>query len=314
MLICKGGDLLFYLFLAILCSSAIALIFKYSETNGMNRYAVTTSNYFMATIVSVIIVIKEGILKIEHELALETFNSEFTEVVVSNIKIFSRNSSLIWGIVIGVFAGVFFFLAFIYYQKSVKENGVGLSGTFSKLGILIPMILSIILWKEIPTVLQWFGIILSIISIVLVNFTPKKDFSNNIKFSLVLLFVFGGLAEFSNKIFQKYAMVEYKSVFLFFVFFTAFLISLFFTLKKKGNVNRKDIFTGFMVGIPNLFSSFFLIMALNYLKTSVAFPLYSAGTIVIISLGGVLFFREKLNRSEILSIVMTIVALILINV
>ena len=33
-----------YLFLAILCSSSIALIFKYSEDAKMNRYVVTSVN------------------------------------------------------------------------------------------------------------------------------------------------------------------------------------------------------------------------------------------------------------------------------
>lgn len=36
------------------------------------------------------------------------------------------------------------------------------------------------------------------------------------------LFFLGGMVEFSNKIYQKYAMIEYKEVFLFMVFVSAF--------------------------------------------------------------------------------------------
>jgi drug/metabolite transporter (DMT)-like permease len=301
-----------YLLFAIICSSLIAIIFKYSETNDMNRYAVTTANYFMAFCVSLALSIKEGLFNIQKPLSITSFLDELKQIVLANQGSLSISSSFIWAAGVGIIAGVFFFLAFIYYQKSVRENGVGLAGAFSKLGILVPMSLSIILWREFPTIIQWIGIALSITSIILVNISFKGDFIHNIRITLILLFVFGGMAEFSNKIFQKYAVIDYKSLFLFFVFFTAFIISLMFTIREKRKVTDRDILTGFMVGIPNLFSSFFLIMALSYIKTSVAFPIYSAGTIAVISLSGVVFFKEKLSRKEIISIFMTIIALILI--
>ncbi|MBS3766987.1 MAG: hypothetical protein KGY75_02555, partial [Candidatus Cloacimonetes bacterium] len=59
--------------------------------------------------------------------------------------------------------------------------------------------------------------------------------------------------------------------------------------------------------------SFFLINALDELKTAVVFPIFSAGSIVVISLGGYFFYNESLNKKEKSAIVMTIVALILIN-
>ncbi|WP_425446300.1 SMR family transporter [Dethiothermospora halolimnae] len=302
-----------YLFLAIICSSAIAIIFKYSEGNNMNRYAVTTSNYVMAFTVSLVMALMERNIYFSNDNVFKSFVEESKNVIIKNQGLFSNDSSIVWSIIIGSVAGVFFFLSFIYYQKSVKENSVGLAGAFSKLGILVPMSLSIILWNELPTKIQWVGIVLSMASILIVNLSFKKSNIEEIRFNLILLFLFGGMAEFSNKFFQKYAIDDYKSLFLFFVFFVAFIISLIFTIKRKQPVDKRDILTGFMVGIPNLFSSFFLIMALKPMKASVVYPIYSAGSIVVISLAGLLFFKEKLMRKEKVSIVMTIVALILIN-
>ncbi|TDO92016.1 hypothetical protein DFR79_10842 [Halanaerobium saccharolyticum] len=37
-----------YLLLAVLCSSSIALIFKFSESNDLYRYIITSANYFAA--------------------------------------------------------------------------------------------------------------------------------------------------------------------------------------------------------------------------------------------------------------------------
>lgn len=142
---------------------------------------------------------------------------------------------------------------------------------------------------------------------------PKTLENFDLKPGLILLFFFGGLAEFSNKIFQKYAISDFKDVFLFTVFFTAFIISIFFTVKVKKPLRKKDILTGIAVGIPNLFSSYFLILSLNTVTTSVAFPLYSAGSIVLINLGGYFIFKEKISSKNKVAILMTIIALVLIN-
>ena len=300
---------MFYLTLAIISSAAIALIFKYSENTNSNRYLITSTNYFVASMISLFMIISKGLL-----IEINKTSSFFSEVkqINSNL-IFSPYSSIIWGLLVGFIAGFFFFLSFIYYQKSVKENGVSVTGMIAKLGILIPMIFSIIIWKEYPSTIQWLGIILALTSIILVNMAPKTLENFDLKPGLILLFFFGGLAEFSNKIFQKYAISDFKDVFLFTAFFTAFIISIFFTIKEKKPLRKKDILTGIAVGIPNLFSSYFLILSLNTVTTSVAFPLYSAGSIVLINLGGYFIFKEKISSKNKVAILMTIIALVLIN-
>ena len=280
----------------------------------MNRLAVTTSNYFIAFTISLVFILRNDLFSYFGGGEFSKLFSEFTGVIFLNNNVFSEKASLAWTVFIGVFAGIFFFLSFIYYQKSVRNDGVGLSGVFSKLGILLPMLLSIILWQEFPSSIQWLGISLAILSIIIVNFPFNKDWKQALRLSLIFLFFYGGIAEFSNKLFQKYASLNLKPLFLFFVFVTAFLISLLYTIKDKEKISREDLITGIMVGIPNLFSSFFLINALDVLKTAVVFPIFSAGSIVVISLGGFIIFQEKLNKREISAIFMTIIALILINI
>lgn len=303
---------MFYLMLAILCSSSIALIFKYSESKNINRYALATSNYFIAFVLSLIMSLMREFPIIEKP-SIEGFNSEFNKIVLNNEGIFSASSSLVWAALCGIIFGFFFFFSFIYYQKSIKDNGAGISSAFYKMGILIPMIFSVVLWKEIPTTLQWFGILLSLFSIMLVNISFDKDNPTKINISLLLLFFLGGMTDFSNKIFQKYAILDYKSIFLFFVFFTAFIISLICTTKDGKKITKKDLLTGAAVGIPNLFASFFLILSLNTLNTSVVYPVFSAGTIVIVNILSFVIFREKLMLKQKISIAITIVSLIIIN-
>jgi len=304
-----------WLFLAIICSSSIALIFKYSENNNMNRYAVTSINYLTAFVVSFIMIIIKNPVKLEElHINISSFQKEFVKVVLQSNGSFAEGTSLMWATVLGLASGLFFFLSFVYYQKSVRDNGAALSGTFGKLGILIPMIFSIIIWKEVPTGLQWLGIGIALFSIILVNISFKKNTISKFNGTLIWLFIFGGMAEFQNKLFQKYALIDFKDVFLFFTFFTAFFFSLYFTIKSKRKIRGADIFTGLLVGIPNLFSSYFLIMALSSVATSIAFPVYSAGSIIFISLGGVAFYKEKLSNKNKGAILLVIFALILINI
>lgn len=298
-----------YLIIAIFFSSSIAIIFKVSELNSQSRLNVTTFNYATASIISGIMSLK---IPLNFENNINFFN-EFKNVIETPNLILSNSSSFIWSLIIGVPAGLFFFLSFLLYQINIKENGASLSGAFSKIGILVPMIISIILWKEYPTKIQSFGIILSLTSIFLINI-PNKNEKKNFNYLLILLLLTGGMAEFSNKLFQKYAKTEIKSIFLFFVFISAFLISLIFSKKDLKKLTKKEILTGISVGIPNLFSSYFLILSLNYIKTSIAFTIYSIGSILIINIISFLFFKERLKKIEIIGIFIIILSLFLLNI
>lgn len=303
---------MFYLMLAIICSASIALMFKYTENSNANRYVITSANYFIAVVISLVMIFSNKLFTgMTREIP---FAKDISLLSSNNDYILTPYSSILWGLMVGGIFGCFFFLSFVYYQKSIKENGVGISGTIAKLGILIPMIFSIVIWKEFPSTTQWVGIALSLVSILIVNLSQTSLEKFDIKPTIICLFFFGGMAEFSSKIYQKYALNDYKDVFLFALFFVALLLSIFYTVRKKGAITKKDILTGFAVGIPNLFSSYFLILSLATLKTSVVFPIYSAGSIVLINIAGFFIFKENITKKNQIAIILTVVALVLINV
>ncbi len=303
---------MWYLICAICCSASIALIFKHSETSGMNRYGVTSANYLTACLVSAGLLLAQGF-----ELPLSDMYSAFGDLrnlISGEADTASPGTSFARAILIGLLAGGIFFLAFVYYQIGVNRHGVSLTGAFAKLGILIPMSFSLILWKESPSTVQWVGIGLAVFSIVLVNRPTDGDLRKAIRPALLLLFLFGGLAEFSNKIFQHYGLLEHKTVFLLTTFSVAFVSSVITTRIKSQKITRRDLLTGVAVGVPNLFSSYFLILALDTVPATVAFPVYSAGSIVVINVVGAAFFKERLRRAEQIAIVLTCLGLILIDI
>jgi len=301
-----------YLLLATCCSSAIALLFKHSENSGMNRYAVTTVNYVTAVLLSTAMLVG-GRFRLPSEFSPGRAFDQLGDALAGGPAPISPDGSLLWAGLAGLGAGLFFFLAFVYYQLAVRDHGVGLAGSFAKLGILVPMSLSLVLWQELPTALQWFGIALAVGSIVIVNWPTGRGLGDALRPALLLLFLFGGIAEFSNKVFQQYGRQDDKAVFLLATFAVACLCSLVVTVRRRRPVARRDIVMGILVGVPNLFSSFFLILALDTVPAAVAFPAFGAGTIVIINAVGVTFFRERLSTREWLAVGLTATALILIN-
>lgn len=280
--------------LATLFSASIALLFKYASMHHLNQCLITVSNYAIATLISTVM-----IFYIQKS-ALVDFN----------------DSQFITTCVIGIATGVFFLLSFSIYQKSVKQNGASISGMFAKLGILIPMIISIVLWNEMPSQIQSIGILVAMIAIVIANRPIRKDKVNAGSVAmLLLLFVVGGFAEFLNKIFQRLVSLEYKPVFLFIVFATAFLLSLIQYIIGDNKPLKKGhaLVIGSLIGIPNLFASFFLLNALDVFPAAIVFPAYSAGSILLISVLSVILFKETLYKKDVAAIGLTMGSLILLN-
>lgn len=280
----------------------------------MDRYTVTTFNYLVASLLSLFFFLSKRFPAIHFAEAFRSLSTEFPAVISGGE--FSPAGSAGWALTTGLPSGILYYLGFIYLQKAIRENGVSLAGSFSKMGVLIPMLLAIFLWNELPSGVQLAGIFLALISILLTNIdlSDPSGIAGGLRPVLLILFLTVGMSEFSNKVYQRYGILEMKSLFLFFVFATALLVSGWKTFSRRKSIRLSHFLTGIAVGIPNYFASFFLILSLSRLKTAIVFPVYSAGTIVLLSLAGWLFFNERLRIKERIAVGLTVTALVLVNI
>lgn len=212
---------------------------------------------------------------------------------------------------LGVIGGFLYLGSFLLLKWNVRKNGVTLPATFMKLGVLVPTVLSALIFKEKMAYTTVVGIALALFSIFLLK--EKSDEKAKNTAGLVILLAAGGLADAMSKIFEETAPGETGDHFLFYVFSVALILCLILVFVRKQKYSLWDVGFGLLIGIPNYFSSRFLLLSLSSVPAVVAYPTFSAGTIVLTALLGAVIFREKFPPRKLAALFIILVALALLN-
>lgn len=304
---------MFQLFMAVVCSSSVAVILRVSGRFGLRKLEVIAVNYLTAVAVSLLI--QGGGIATSFRI-LENVTRQIASGGGSSLP---QQRGVLWGIVAGIPLGIIYFLAFIVYRRALREKGLGLSGGFAKMGILLPMALSMLIWREFPGKLQWAGIAVAIAAVFIGAFHRASEGTGRFAPVLLLVFIANGMAEFGSKVYQHLGGGENRDFFLLWVFGVAFLCSVTGIVKewKKGSVrcglNPLSAALGVPLGLVNYFSSWFLIPALGELNASVVFSVFGAGTVTLLSVTGVTAFGERLDKRRWASLLLAAAALVLVN-
>jgi drug/metabolite transporter (DMT)-like permease len=68
-------------------------------------------------------------------------------------------------------------------------------------------------------------------------------------------------------------------------------------IKRKNLISRKDIYAGILLGIPNYFSIYLMLVMLNQgWKGSIMYPMLNVSVLLLSTIIAVIGFHEKLNR------------------
>ena len=71
---------------------------------------------------------------------------------------------------------------------------------------------------------------------------------------------------------------------------------------------------GVLLGVPNFYSVRFLLDSLNTVPAVIAYPTFSVSTIMVVTLAGVAFFKEKLSKRQWIALGIILLALALLNI
>lgn len=278
---------MFYLLLAIFSSAMVSIVMRLSDRKVTNNFAMLVMNYLMCSLLSA---------------GSAGLNNLFDPA----------NSKLAITTAMGCFNGVLYLTSFVLLQVNVRRNGVVLSSTFMKLGLLVTMVVSICFYGEMPNLMQSIGFILAVGAILLINY-KKESGSAGFKAGLLWLLLCGGMADAMSKIFEESGVPGMEGQFLFFTFFTALIFCILCMLVKGQRIGKWEVLFGLLIGIPNFYSSKFLLRALEAVAAVIAYPVYSVAGILVVTMAGVLLFRERLEKRQWIALAIILAALILLN-
>lgn len=276
-----------YLLLAILCSASIAVMMRFSGKFVKGDANLLAVNYIVCCFLAAL--------------------------YAGPADLLPQSEGLPFTLGLGLINGILYLSGFVLLQKNVSVNGVVLSSTFQRLGVLVPIALSVVLYGEMPGPSQLVGYALALVAIALIHFDGSDENGGKQKALLLVLLLCGGICDAFSKVFEQAGYPELESHFLFYTFFVALLLCLSLMLKRKQKIGKMEILFGLLVGVPNYFSARFLLRSLSYVPAVIAYPTYSVGGIVAVSAAGLLLFHETLSKRRRIAIAIVLVAIALLN-
>jgi multidrug transporter EmrE-like cation transporter len=276
-----------YLLLAILSSAMISITMRLSTGKVKGQFFMLATNYLICAILSALY-------------------ADFSALS-------AQHTGLPITVGLGLINGAILPAGLVLLQNCTRKSGIVLSSIFMKLGLLVPFVISILFFQEVPTILQVAGFCIAITAIVLINLKGQKQAS---RFSLGLIFLLlaNGGADAFVKIFEVKGPAALSDHFLLLSFCVAFLLCIGLLIRSREKFEGRALLFGALIGVTNFYSFKFLLHALSQVPAVVAFPTFSAATMLVVMLTGILFFREKLDKRQSLAFAAVIAALVMLNI
>jgi drug/metabolite transporter (DMT)-like permease len=276
-----------FLLLAILSSSMISIVMRLSSSKISANLTMIATNYFVCSLLGA---------------AYAGF-----DLVQPGVEGFPVTLGL------GLISGVLYLTSLVMFQSNTNKRGVVLSSVFMKLGLLVPIVASVLFFNEMPTAYQIVGFVIAIFAIILINRNGKTG-GQSFGIGLIIMLLLSGGADVMAKIFDVLAPQSLSALYLFYNFATACVLCVVLVIRNKERPTFREFLYGTLMGIPNFFSAKFLLASLTQLPAVVVYPSFSVATMLIVTLTGVIAFRERLSKLQWAALSAIIVALVLLNI
>lgn len=276
-----------FLFLSIICSVIVGVIFKMERKNSNNTIQIVASNYVFALL-----------------LCYLTFSP--------NLKAVGTEAP--WGIYITL--GFLLPSIFLFLAASIKHMGIVKTDAAQRLSLFIPIMAAWLFFKEDFSQLKVIAILIGFPALLLILAKHSENSKNKWGYPLAVLIGFG-IIDILFKQIAIYTNLPYSTS-LFVIFGIALIIMLtavsYEVLFKKVVINGKSILFGGLVGIFNFGNILFYLKAHQVFaqNPSTVFAGMNMGVIIIGSLTGVLVFKEKLTEMNYSGLFLALIAIILI--
>ena len=281
-----------FLLLSIAFSTFINLIFRWFKDFNVNKFQAIIVNYVVCFIIGFSLSTHQDILSYVHE------------------------QWFIYCILLGfIFIAIFFSMAL-----TTEKLGISVTAVSGKMSVVIPILFAYFFAKEDITLLFVIGLILSILSIYFI--TVKKELHIDKRYLIlpVIVFLGGGMIDTSLKVLQQaYSEDIPLSTISYSIFLGAFIAGTsIYLVKEKANFSSwewKSVKAGVALGVPNYFSIFFLLSAIEgfSVKSAFVFGVNNVGVVLVSTLLSVLIFKEKLEPKNQWGLLLAVLSIAIIS-
>ena len=216
--------------------------------------------------------------------------------------------------------GLLLILAQWFYTVALAKGNTALCSTVYSLGFILPTLSGAIFWAELFSFLDLLGIMCAISAVIvsgLKSQAKEKATKSYYFIPLVIAMLASGGLGIVQKLQQKSAYAEQKSIFLLIAFTLAAVISLIFSLfaKKQGDPPFRHgklvvaSCVGLFFGCCNLLNT----SLAGLLDSAIFFPTLNIGVILLSMICGVSFFKEKITKKEVSVLILGGVSILLLN-
>ncbi len=284
-----------FLALNIVLLSGFGLFLKHAKDNQQRLNPIGFVNYLTAFFISVWVLSQEQ-------------DFEFSKLTY----------------VLGISNGVTYAAGFELFTLGIRLSGIVVTAALVRLSIVVPILVSMLFWQEIPNLWQTIGLVLTFVAIPLLSqrekeptykFTPDRpEVSQGLGFVVVItILVITGISRLTMKAFNEMCPIDEKSLYMSLLFGVATIIYLGICLYQRTWPNWWEVAYGTLIGICNVGGSWALLIALDKVSALIAFPMSSSGGVLFTMFVGMVFLRERLSRTSFIGALFAIVALIFVN-
>jgi drug/metabolite transporter (DMT)-like permease len=228
---------------------------------------------------------------------------------------------------IGSAGGLLSAIAIFTFQTGLKFGKISTSWLVLNLSMSVPVLISIFFFEEKLNWIKITGIALVLIAILMMWRDKKIDLEKagidsaghasgqHTKWLSLMIFAFlcNGLSASTQKILIEAGEKDYTWQFYTTLFCTAFLITAAFSLMTRNFPHKRELATGFVMAIGSVAGNVLITLALGHgVEAAVAFPVGNGGSLTLVVLAGVLFFKERVHPAGRIGIVCGICAILLL--
>ena len=190
------------------------------------------------------------------------------------------------GAVFGTLNGVGYFAAYFFLVKGIQHQGLAATRAVGGLAVLLPVLASMLVWGEQPSVEQGIGALVAAFSAALLD--SRRNLLGEIKrgmwIQMFIFFMLSGGSRVAAKAFNEADAPDEKLFYTLMVYASSGLFSVVMLAFHKQKPRAEDFFWGLCVGACNMLQVVFMLRALEELPGVIAFPTAAAGALIVASL------------------------------